>query len=78
VVYGDKDTTTGNNRLSIKRLTDNGVGGLNIGPPHFVTGQVQAALPSVAVTADGPGTVAVLYDTFNGIVAGFPQFTAHL
>lgn len=79
VVYGDKDTVTGNNRLSIKRLTDNGAGGLNIGVAHFVTGQVQAALPSVAVANDPMGTVAVLYDTFDGFdVSGFPRFTAHL
>jgi len=74
-VYGKRDSGTANNRLSIIRLTDNGAGGLNIGTPHFVTGQVQAALPSVGVTSNG--TVGVLYDTFDGMVASLPQFTAH-
>jgi hypothetical protein len=75
-VYGDRDGTTGNNRLSIKRLTANGSGGLTIGPQAFVTGQVQAALPSVSVNANG--VVSVFYYTYDGIVSGFPQFTAHL
>ena len=75
-VYGNRDGGTGNNRLSIIRLTDNGAGGLTIGAPHFVTGQVQAALPSVAVASNG--VVGVLYTTFNGPSGGFPQFTTHL
>jgi hypothetical protein len=74
-VYGNRDAVTFNNRLSIIRLTDDGMGGLIIGTPHFVTGQVQAALPSVAVTSNG--TVGVLYTTFDGFVTGLPQFTAH-
>jgi hypothetical protein len=43
-----------------------------------VTGQVQAALPSVAVTTSG--VVGVLFDTFDGLDAttNFPIFTAHL
>lgn len=75
-VYGDRDNVTGNNRLSIRRLTDNGGGGLNIGAPVFVTGQVQAALPSVAVTSNGD--VGVLYTQFDGPSGGFPSFSAHL
>ena len=74
-VYGNRDSGSGNNRLSIIRLTSDGMGGLTLGAPVFVTGQVQAALPSVAVASDG--TVGVLYDTYDGIVSGFPQFTAH-
>lgn len=75
-VYGNRDGGTGNNRLSIIRLTDNGAGGLTIGAPHFITGQVQAALPSVAVASNG--VVGVLYTTFDGPSGGFPQFTTHL
>lgn len=76
-VYGNRDAMTGNNRLSIRRLTDNGMGGLTVGAQNFVTGQVQAALPSVAVTASG--MVGVLYTTFDGFgMSGFPIFTAHL
>ena len=79
VVYGDRDPNTGNNRLSIVRLTDDGRGGLTIGPSFFVTGQVQAALPSVAVANDYNGSVGVLYDTFDGIdSSGYPRFSAHL
>jgi hypothetical protein len=77
-VYGNRDSGTGNNRLAIRRLQDDGVGGLTIGAESFVTGQVQAALPSVAVTTNG--IVGVLYDTFDGFdaVTNFPIFTAHL
>src|SRR6185369_14583025 len=75
--FGNRDSGTNNNRISIVRLTDNGAGGLTVGAPHFVSGQVQAALPSVAVTANG--TVGVLYTTADGIgMSGFPVFTAHL
>ncbi len=76
-VYGNRDAGTGNNRLAIRRLTSDGVGGLTIGAEHFVTGQVQAAIPSVAVTGDG--TVGVFHYTFDGFSSdNFPIFTAHL
>jgi len=75
-VYGDRDAQTGNDRLSVRRLTDNGGGGLTIGAAHFVTVQVEAALPSVAVSTDG--TVGVFYYTFDGVPNIFPVFTAHL
>ncbi len=77
VVYGNRDAGTFNNRLAIRRLVSDGAGGLTVGAEHFVTGQVQAALPSVAVATDG--TVGVLWDSFDGIpMSGFPSFTAHL
>lgn len=77
VVHGNRDRVTGNNRLSIVRLTDNGHGGLAIASRSFVTGQVQAALPSVAVSSTG--AVGVLYDTFDGFsTTGYPIFSAHL
>jgi hypothetical protein len=77
LVYGNRDGATGNNRLAIRRLTTNGSGVMTPGPEHFVTGQVQAALPSVAVAANG--TIGVLYDTYDGMNgSGFPVFTAHL
>lgn len=75
-VYGNRDSSTGNNRLSIVRLSDNGGGGLNMAAPVFVTGQVQAAIPQVAVTTSG--VVGVFYYTYDGMSGGFPQFTAHL
>jgi hypothetical protein len=77
-VYGNRDRTTKNNRLAIRRLTSNGMGGLNVGGEVFVTGQVQAALPSVAVASDG--TVAVLYTQFDGLspMSNIPMFSVHL
>jgi hypothetical protein len=77
VVYGNRDAS-GNNRLAIRRLFDNGAGGLTIGPENFVvSGTVTAALPSVAVTREG-SAVGVFYYTYNGMVSGFPQFTTWL
>jgi hypothetical protein len=75
-VYGNRDAGTGNNRLAIRRIFDNGSGGVTVGPENFVTGQVQAAIPSVAVT--GNGIVGVFYYTFDGFSSGFPIFSAHL
>ncbi len=91
-VYGDRDAGTGSNALEILRLGSNGVGGIKaLGGPTIITPTpVQAALPSVAVTANG--TVGVLYDTFDGCsktnvrtdplcnshADTFPIFTAHL
>jgi hypothetical protein len=47
------------------------------GTPHAVTGQVQAALPSIAITS--AGRIGVLYDTFDGFDGnGFPTFTGHV
>jgi uncharacterized repeat protein (TIGR01451 family) len=75
-VYGNRDAGTGNNRLAIRRIQDDGGGGVTVGPENFVTGQVEAAIPSVAVA--GSGTVGVFYYTFDGFsVDGFPIFTAH-
>ena len=76
-VYGTRDATTNNNRLAIRRLTGNGMGGLNIGGEVFITGQVQAALPSVAVASDG--TVGVLYTQFDGLspMSNIPMFSVH-
>lgn len=75
-VYGNRDGGTGNNRLAIRRIQDNGGGGVTVGPEHFVTGQVQAAIPSVAVLSNG--TVGVFYYTFDGLSGGIPSFSAHL
>ena len=75
-VYGNRDAATGNNRLSLRRLESDASGNLSVVLTSFVTGQVQAALPSVAVAENG--TVGVFYYTFNGFSAGFPVFSAHL
>jgi hypothetical protein len=75
-VYGNRDAGTGNNRLAMRRLTSNGAGGLNIGPELFITGQVQAAIPSVAITTNR--TIGVFYYTCDGVsLSGFPIITAH-
>ena len=75
-VYGNRDSGTNNNRLAIRRIQDNGGGGVTVGPENFVTGQVEAAIPSVAVASNG--TVGVFYYTFDGLSGGIPTFTAHL
>jgi hypothetical protein len=75
-VYGNRDSGTGNNRLAIRRITGNGAGGVTVGAEKFVTDQVQAAIPSVAVASDG--TIGVFFYTFDGFSAdNFPIFTAH-
>jgi hypothetical protein len=80
VVFGNRDAKTANNRMSIVRLTSDGKGGLKIGTPHFVTGQVQAALPSMAIAKNTKGTIGILYVVFNGLdkKTGFPTYTAIL
>jgi hypothetical protein len=75
-VYGNRDPATGNNRLALRRIVDDGTGGVRVGAEHFVTGQVQAALPSVAVAKNG--TAGIFYYTCDGFsISGFPVFTAH-
>ncbi|MEU9040631.1 Ig-like domain repeat protein [Kitasatospora sp. NPDC048343] len=75
VAYGAD--VSGNNQIRIRRLTDNGTGGMNVGGAVNVSASTNAALPSVAVLNDG--TVGVLYLTNDGTNAsGFPEFTAHL
>jgi FG-GAP-like repeat len=61
----------------MRRVFDDGAGGVTIGSETFVIGgAVTVALPSVAVTEDG--VVGVFYYRYNGVVSGFPQFTAWL
>jgi len=80
VVFGNRDRKTTMNRLSIVRLTSDGKGGLKIGTPHFVTGQVQAALPSMAIAKNSKGTIGILYIVYDGLdqKTGFPTYTANL
>jgi hypothetical protein len=75
-VFHNRDFRTGQNRLSVAHLTATGAGNVRVAASSFLTGQVQAALPAVAVAANG--TVGVLYDTFDGMSAGFPKFSVHL
>lgn len=74
--YGNRDPSTGSNRLAIRRI----INGKVVGPEHFVTpqvGLVQAAIPSVAVAQNG--AVGVFFYTFDGFSSGgFPIFSAHL
>jgi hypothetical protein len=86
-VYGNRDPATGNNRLAIRRIVDGGVGDVIVGPERFITGQVQAAIPVVAVAESG--TLGIFYYTFDGFSSSLscqsfglpvrcPVFTAHL
>ncbi|MFE0463671.1 Ig-like domain repeat protein [Kitasatospora sp. NPDC058965] len=75
VAYGAD--VSGNNQIRIRRLTDNGAGGMTVGAAVNVSTSTDAALPSVAVLGDG--TIGVLYLTNDGTNAsGFPEFSAHL
>jgi len=75
--YGNRDAGTGNDRLSLGRIVSDGAGGVVGASNEFITGQVEAAIPSVAVSDNG--TVGVFYYTFDGFSSDdFPIFTAHL
>jgi hypothetical protein len=83
VVYGVFDQTVQGNRIAIRKLTYEkcneffDCNALVAGPEVFVDDrQSPAALPAVAVAANG--TVGVLYDTFEGMIGGFPVFVTHL
>lgn len=74
VAYGQD--VSGGNQIRVRRLTDNGSGGLTVGPAVNVSTLTDTALPSVAVNSEG--TIGVLYDSFDGNSStGFPIFTAH-
>jgi hypothetical protein len=76
-VYGHRDPAPGNNRLALRRIVTAEGGGMDVGPEVFVTGQVQAAIPSVAVASNG--TVGVFHYTCEGFSSdGYPTLTAHL
>ena len=78
VAYGNRDPATNNNRISVARLQDDGSGNMIVANTSFLTGQVQAALPSLAVANNG--TIGALYDTFDGFTpsTSLPIFSAHL
>ncbi len=80
VVYGNKDTGTGIDRLSIAHLTADGSGGLKWVNDYYVVGQAETALPSVAIAKNSKGTIGVLYTNYDGIDpnSGLPQFSAFL
>ncbi len=76
-VYGNRDSVTGNNRLAVRRVFSDGLGGVTVGGENFVTGQVQAAIPVAGVTDNG--TLGIFYYTFDGFSSDdFPIFTAYL
>lgn len=76
-VYGNRNPVTGNDRLAMRRVVSDGSGGVIVGPESFVTGEVEAALPQVAVTDNG--TLGVFYYTFDGFSSDdYPIFTAWL
>ena len=74
-VYGNRDPVTGNDRLALRRLTPTPGGGLDIGPEVFVTGQVVAAIPSVAIAANR--AIGIFYYTCDNSTGTYPTFSAH-
>ncbi|MFN8557675.1 MAG: sialidase family protein [Dehalococcoidia bacterium] len=76
-IHGSRDAVTGANRLRVVRLVTDGGGTMTVASASFLTGQVQAALPSIAVAANG--VIGVLYDTFDGLspLEGWPRFSIH-
>jgi hypothetical protein len=81
VVYGAFDYDDDRDQLKIVRVTSDG-GDVKVSAPVLVSPvHQQAALPAVAVTANG--TLGVLYDTADGLVGDdpehqFPTFSVHL
>ncbi len=78
VAYGAYDSEADRDQLKIVRVTSNG-STVQISTPVLLSpADLQAALPAVAVTKNG--TIGVLYDTADGLVADsdLPTFSAHL
>jgi hypothetical protein len=76
-VYGTLDAS-GVNQLAMRRLTFTSTGPMLIGPQILITnGPENAAIPSVAVTANG--TIGVFYYTCERVPPGspFPMFRAN-
>jgi hypothetical protein len=79
-VWGNRNTF-GTNDLWITRVYNCGIDTVCTDLPKIVNNDIlvagrDAALPSVAVTSHG--TIGVFFYTYDGIVFGFPQFTAWL
>jgi hypothetical protein len=78
VVYGAFDSEAERDQLKIVQVTSTG-GAVEVSSPVLLSpADQQAALPAVAVTENG--TIGVLYDTADGLVADsdVPTFSAHL
>jgi len=76
-LYTKRDLATGDDRLAMRRLLDDGNGGLETGPEVFISGQGQAALPSMAIASND--TIGVFYYLCDGIsLSGYPMLSAHM
>ena len=75
-VYGSRDAS-GNNRLAIGRVFDNGGGGVDVGA-RVVRGERHGAGRAAVGGGHRHGTLGVFYYTYNGMVSGFPQFSTWL
>lgn len=74
-VYGDRDNTSGVQRLAVRRVSSDGSGGVTVSAATWVSPDVNAAaIPSAAVAQDG--TLGVFYYTFDGFTAdNFPIYS---
>ena len=77
-VYGDRDNSSGVQRIALKRVTSDGMGGVVLSTASWVSPDVNdAAIPSAAVVNND--TLGVFYYTFDGFSSDdFPIFTAWL
>ena len=81
VVFGEYDASVNRDRIAIVELTKQADGSLQVGTSHYVSGtDYQSALPAIAVADNAAGTVAVLYDTADGLddAGSRPYFSVHL
>ncbi|NOQ13960.1 MAG: choice-of-anchor D domain-containing protein [Methyloprofundus sp.] len=76
-VYGDRDNSSGVQRLAVRRVTSNGdlLNTVSVSAPDWVSPDLNdAALPASAVVDDG--TLGINYYTHDGFSSdGFPIFT---
>jgi hypothetical protein len=72
----NRQSGSGHNWIDVLRLHPDSNGIFSVVTTSHATADVEAALPSLAIAANG--TIGLLYTIYNGFVSGFPQFETHL